>query len=363
MTRCWRVAVVEWWPEDAIAAAIGEALFRLGHQPIFFSYDGRIPTDVDIVLTFAPYGQWLYIPETLAGTAKGQRPILIHWNFESIPNPTLPRLLVDFVSSWRSRLGRLDNTLSTRGHQLTIKSPLALITRRMHKYRYVGDYHYAFRMGWLDLFLETSQVYTEYHCRNGLPALFVPWGTSTGWYADLGLERDIDVLWMGKRRTKRRSRLLDQLRRELSELGIQMHVVDGIERPFIYGEERTRVLNRTKVALNLLPTWWDNTLAFRFNMAAGNRSMVISEPVLQHCPAYEAGKHYVSTPTEQLTKTILHYLTHEGERFQIAQNAYTLATTNLTLESSIRRIIELVASGVDRHEPRGQGLRRGAQRD
>src|SRR6185503_16508520 len=108
---------------------------------------------------------------------------------------------------------------------------------------------------------------------------------------DLKLERDIDVLWMGKRRNGRRSDLIDRVRAELAQHGVQMYMADGVERPFIFGEERTRLLNRTKIALNVKTRWFNSGFTFRFHTVAGNRCVVVSELFLPHVSRYQAGEH------------------------------------------------------------------------
>jgi spore maturation protein CgeB len=77
-------------------------------------------------------------------------------------------------------------------------------------------------------------------------------------------------------------------------------------------------------------------------MAMPNRSMVVSEPLLPHCPAYESGYHYVSAPIESLSETILYYLAQEDERLRIVENAYQLVTSKLTFYNSIKTIMEAV---------------------
>jgi len=180
----------------------------------------------------------------------------------------------------------------------------------MHKFRYLGEYRHAHARGWLYLLASSSKIYADLFTQNGLPTRYVPWGTSPKWFAPLGLPRDIDVLWFGKRRTPRRNRLLRQIHDMLCSKNISMYVADNMEHPFIYREERLRILNRAKITLNLLPTWYDNAFPYRFHVAAGNRSMVISEPILPHCPEYQPGVHYVSAPPEQLVDTIRYYLDH-----------------------------------------------------
>jgi len=208
----------------------------------------------------------------------------------------------------------------------------------MKRYSYLGDYHFAFRQGWLNLLVDSSQIYANLHSAHGLPTLAVPWGAIPGWSADLGLERDIDVLWMGARASRRRGDLLDRVRASLRRRGIEMYVGDNEEHPFIFADERTRMLNRAKVTLNITRTWYDDNF-LRFAIVLPNRSLLVSEPMLDHCSEYVAGQHYVSAPHDQLADTIAYYLTHSTERQRIVDNAYQLVTQELTLKNCVARIM------------------------
>jgi hypothetical protein len=77
-------------------------------------------------------------------------------------------------------------------------------------------------------------------------------------------------------------------------------------------------------------------------LAAGNRSLVVSEPILPHCPQCVAGIHYVSTSNHMMVKTLLYHLKHENERMQLIENAFQLVTTELTLCNSIKAILAAV---------------------
>jgi len=246
------------------------------------------------------------------------------------------------MGTCRSWMGRLADSDNRWVRFLASEPPLSWINARMFRFRYVGDYYYAHRRGWMDVFADSSTIYARLHAKHGLPTIFAPWGATPRWYDNLKLERDIDVLWMGKRATKRRHNLLNRVRSELQAHGVQVHVADGVENPFIFGEERTQFLNRAKITLNLTRTWYDDNFS-RFAMACPNRSLVVSEPLLPHCPYYEPGIHYVSAPTEILAETILYYLEHEEERLRIAENAYELVTTVLTFQNSIKTIMDAVS--------------------
>jgi glycosyltransferase involved in cell wall biosynthesis len=335
----YNVAIAQRVEGDGIAEIIADELITLGHHPAHFEIGSPVPENVDAVFSFGPYGRFLTIPRQLARMPRGQRPIFIHWNTEGIPDPKIPWQLMSRVSGWRSWLGRVQEYRNGSAIIPGTERFFSLLESRMLRFRYVGDYYYAHNRGWMDIFADSSEVYADFHRRHGLPTVVVPWGATPRWYKDLRLDRDIDVLWMGKRGTRRRSQLLDRVRAELDGHGVRMHIADGEENPFIFDEERIHYLNRSKITLNITRTWYDDNFS-RFAMAAPNRSLIVSEPVLPHCPSFEAGVHYVSAPAKSLAETILYHLRHETERLHIVENAYRLVTNELTFQASINTIME-----------------------
>jgi hypothetical protein len=337
------VAVVKWNRSDEIAEAIHAELSALGYEPVYFGYDQPIPAGASFVFSFAPYGRFLQIPEQIAALPSDARPTLIHWSTENPPSLQLPWPLMQGMARLRSRLGMHNRN-----------GRWAALNRRMSRYRYMGDFIHAYDWGVLDVFVESSTLFADLYTRHGIPCTFEPWGPTDKWYADLGLERDIDVLWMGQRRTRRRSVWLERIRRELTAAGYRMHIADGVEQPFLYGMERTRLLNRSKLTLSLLAqAHHDNIFHYRFRLAAPNRSLVVTETELAHCPRYRAGTHYVQVPVEQVAAALLYYLRHADERRALVEQAYGLATTDLTLRASVQGIMERAAErrGVGREQP------------
>lgn len=336
------IAIVKWVETDGIAKPIGDELLALGYQINYFKYDAAIPNDADLVFSFAPYGRFLQIPRQISQMPNEKRPIFLHWSMESLPNHNIPWTVMSMIGALRSWIDRLNDHNTQIVRILVNKPPLVWVNERMHKFRYIGDYLYAYRRAWLDILVETSEIHSKLYTKHGVPAVYVPWGTSPSWYSNLKLERDIDVLWMGKRRTRRRSLLIDQIREQLSSCGYSMYIADNVENPFIFGEERIRFLNRAKITLGLSPTWYDTAYTFRINLAAANRSLFVSEPVLPHSPAYQAGIHYISTSIDTLVEQILYYLDHENDRQYIVENAYRLVTSELTMHNSIKSIMDMV---------------------
>lgn len=335
----YRVALIHW---KTGGSGIGEAIYHelaaQGHQPFYFSLDSGISQPVDVVFLFGPFGRFLHTLGQLRTTLKKQQPTFVFWNTEGLPDLRLPWLLMAKLSASRSWLSRFRDT-----HELPAYAPalLAMVDAYMVRFRHLGDFLYARQQGWIDLFVDISAVYAQLFSHCGIPTLVAPFGGSPEWHADLNLKRDIDVLWMGKRASNRRSKLLDQVRAELHQRGVEMYVIDNIERPFIFDEERTELLNRTKITLNLLRTWYDEN-SLRICIAAANRSLVVSEPLLPHVPQYQTGKHYVTAPVEKLADTIMYYLTHENERQCIVNQGHRFVTTELTMYASVKNILNRV---------------------
>jgi len=335
------VAIPHGNERDGISEVISDELTALGYQPIHFQIGSLIPEKAEVVFSFGPYGNFLTIPRELAKMPHDQKPIFVHWNTEGIPDLRIPWKIMSSIATWRSWLGRIQASRNSSGRIPVTERLISLNESRMLRFRYLGDYYYALRQGWLDIFADTSKIYAEIHRRHGLPAMVAHWGATPQWYKDLGLERDIDVLWMGTRGTRRRSTILDRVRSELEACGVQMHVADGKENPFIFGDERIYYLNRSKITLNITRTWYDDNFS-RIALAAPNRSLIVSEPLLPHCPSFIAGTHYVSVPVDSLARTILYYLDHEQERVRIVENAYRLITTKLVFRESIKSIMDSV---------------------
>lgn len=336
-----KVAVLTWRSGDGIGEMLCHELERLNHSPLPFACGSPIPRAADVLLSFGPYGQLLPVWRQAAQSPAGGRPVVVHWNTEGMPDLRLPVPLMRWLSLLRSRLGLLADVMPEQ-HRVPhwLRRLLqALIRDRMSRFCYTGDYDYAYRRGWLHVLADTSAVYMRLRTSFGLPTLYAPWGGTSTWYADLKLNRDIDVLWMGRRGSIRRSRLLDRIRSELQKCGVRMHVADNVENPFIFNAVRTEYLNRAKITLNLTRTWYDDNYS-RFALAASNRSLIVSEPALPHCPEFEVGTHYVAAPISRLAESILYYLQHEKERERIVEQAYQLVTTKLQFRHSLKRMLE-----------------------
>jgi hypothetical protein len=343
-TDTYQIALVRWFKQDGMAEAIRHELVELGHEVSGVMVGETIPAGVDYVLTFGPFGEFLQVPRQLAQSSSGERPQLIHWSTEGMPDLRLPWAVLGVAAAGRSWVGRMAQSSRAAVRGLARLPGVRWLNQRGMRYRFVGDYVYSQQQGWFQVFAEISEIYARRYRAKGLPAVVAPWGATPLWAANLNLPRDIDVLWMGKRASRRRSERLDRVRAELRRHNIEMYVADGVDRPFIFGKQRTEILNRAKITLNLIRTWHDDNFV-RFAVTAPNRSMIVSEPLLPHCPSYEPGRHYITATPETLAETIRYYIEHETERHQIAEAAHELVTTKLTLKNSLDTIVRAAAKG------------------
>jgi Glycosyl transferases group 1 len=184
-----------------------------------------------------------------------------------------------------------------------------------------------------DLLVVTTREKQEFLAEQGIAAEFVPAGYHHSLGRDLDLERDIDVLFLGALDVPRRERILRRIRRA----GVEVRAVGGWGDPAFWGENRTHLLNRAKILLNL-PRHPGLLSGKRMILGMANKALVISERV--HLPEpYVAGEHYVSATLDAMPEAIRGYLADEGERRRITENAYRFVTEELTMSRSVSSIL------------------------
>ncbi len=336
-----RVTILHWYEDvDDLALTVAACLTELGYEPIIRHYTTDCYAGDRFLFTYAPWGRLQRVTTLCESMPPAERPFWIHWSTEDCPDPRLPKSLVKPFGgalAWLDRLQDADGLAAS----LAQKTPLRWLNQHFFKFRYVGMYDYAIRRGLIGLLLEYSKVYADYYNQAGIPVRYAPWGLLDEAHAPRAEdERDIDVLWIGTRRTRRRGRLLDKVIDELDALGKRTYVVDGVSHPPVYGEARAALLGRAKITLNLLPTWYDSALAYRWPLVAASRSLLVSEESLPHAPEYQPGEHYVMAPVASLVDTICHYLDHPEDRAPIIERAYHAVLDGHTLLDSVRQIMK-----------------------
>ncbi len=332
-----RIGVVRWQPTDDIAQHFSKVASGMGYPVVTFAATDRLPSDLDIVLATGTFRSWVPLTNQMLARSVSQRPMFVLWLWEELPNPSLPEWFLYSAGALRSLAERF--AYRRMAQDVPVLDPRwRWLTSKAHRFRYYGDLHYLRRAGALSLLAISSPWTADYLRLRGFDPLVTYLGAAADWGADLGLVRDIPVLWLGKIGTRRRGRLLQRVRAELKQRGIDILMIDGVEHPYVFGQERTRLLNRTKVVLNLLRAPWEDNSP-RFYLAALNRALIVSEPMLPHTP-FVPGRHLVESPHAQIADTISYYLAHDEQRQRIVAQAHELVTTDWTLDKVVARIIQ-----------------------
>jgi glycosyltransferase involved in cell wall biosynthesis len=200
------------------------------------------------------------------------------------------------------------------------------------------------REGTIDLLFVTSPEKQEYADEEGYKSWLVLWGYHPVTGRLLGLERDVDVLFLGDTRPRRRRKLL----KRLADAGIPVTVM-GSWLPGgkgLWGEERVRFLNRTKIIVHL-QRYPGKVAAMRFIIAMANGVLVISEPSYKPEPFVD-GEHYVVATVDEMPEKIRYYLAHPEERERITRSAYRLVTEELTFHRSLGRMMSVITDAVSK---------------
>jgi hypothetical protein len=189
--------------------------------------------------------------------------------------------------------------------------------------------------GRIDLVLGSAPSRVEFLRNRGVPTGLVPIGYHNEMGTLLDLPRDVDVLFIGRARRSRRVPVLAELEQRLEALGVPLTFAPRN----CYGDERTRLVNRARIVVNILNYPWDLT-GLRFLMAMSCGALVVTEKLDDSYP-YRPGENLVEAPLEKMAETVAYYLNHEDERAAVAAAGHRFATEENTIQSAIRKILEL----------------------
>ena len=337
--KIFRIGIIYWGGCAGLLSMLGNTLVRAGCEVSFLQHDEKLDRTLDVIIAFGPFGSLVPVADQLLAMSPIQRPLFVLWMTEQFPNPNLPKWIHYTGGNARSYAERLANKSQFWG--LSWSAAFSqLIKQKGLRYRYYGDIHWLQQKGLLSLLVVGSQWIADFLRPRGFTPLVGYYNFASDWGDDLALERDIPVLWLGKMGTDRRRNCLQQVRAELKKRGIEVVVIDGNEHPYVFGEERTNLLNRTKITINILRQEWDNH-SMRYYLAASNGVLIVTEPTFPHIP-FVPGKHLVETPIKQMADTICYYLANEEKRVVIANCARHLATMELMADTAVSQILEQI---------------------
>jgi len=298
---------------------LATALQELGHS-VEEMPDG--PADLsahELIIEWGNPGFFPRMRRQLLATPRSARPLVAVVHAEPLPAPRssgLPR--------WAGLSAAEVAKILLRDSRATDIYSNARTLRRM-----VGE-------GTIDLLFATSREKLEYFREQGYEAWLMPFGYHPSLGRLLGLERDVDVLFLGDARPLRRRRQLSYLRRR----GVDVTVRGSWHDPVLWGESRTQFLNRTSIVLHL-QRYPGKVAAMRLIMALANGAMVVSEPTYRPEP-FVNGVHFVEVPVKEMPETIRYYLQHPSERDRIASAGHRLITEELTLARSLEALLAVV---------------------
>jgi len=191
-----------------------------------------------------------------------------------------------------------------------------------------------FEQGLIDYVFTSTIPRTQTLKTIGIDAGFVPVGYHPSWGSKLSLERDIDVLFIGSLRSKRRRSILKNVENKLSAKGIKLLIINK----GCYGQQRTALLNRTRIVLDIPKIPWEMP-GMRLLMSISCGALLICDYVEETAP-YKPGIHFVRAKSTELPDVICHYIKNENQRQEIVDSAYKFVTEELTLINSVSKIMQ-----------------------
>lgn len=264
------------------------------------------------------------------------RPRVGAWLFEPLPPPQMTLPLMRIATSLSAlRTGRTWARPFMRVLSFPLDFGLALHLRAgvgAHSLRFLIDSG-AFVLrgrdfGWLDaIFVSTEQKRLQLAAW-AIPSQFLPIGQQPIFGQDHGRPRDIDVLFVGSVKNRRRKTALAQLTGQLRALGLTVHQPTSP----LWGPARTDMVNRAKIVLHMHQYVWD-TPWMRWYLATANGAVVASEPLSVPHPLRPGIDYLEATP--QFARDIAYLAQNETARAAMLAACRTTIETHLLQTHSI----------------------------
>ena len=296
------------------------------------------------------------------------RPVLL-WQLEALPHPQLPPHLErlgesvecpDWPFFWSGSASAVAGRRPLRGE-------LQRVARRCLAFRYERQLarflrhgplrldrndvaflhgqarwlrkHACPRTGWVRAVACSTESRLAYLRRCEIDAFLLPvpssrmWGTMPKGPPDK--QRDIDLLLLGRFRSRARHRLARRVKQFVrSRSGVVVEVVEGC-----HGAARTALLQRSRIVLQLPAVPWDCP-AIRLLAAIQCGALVVSTPAAPSS-RWVAGRHFVEASEADLVGVVGRWLDDEPARRAFAQRALAhLARTEEGPTATARRLIE-----------------------
>jgi len=299
----------------ASGSTLSDALLSFGHEVAHVDDRTFVPGDEDVALLAGSLNWYPEACRRLRGTPRPERPRTVLWHTEPLPLPAAAGLPLE------------------RLHAREVVKILLRDPRRVDPRSNFRTLRRMLREGVPDVVVVSTLERQEFLAEHGVASDFAPMGYHPTFGTDLGLQRDIDVLFLGSLDVPRRRRII----RALRHAGVNVVARGSWDDPELFGEGRVRLLNRTKILLNV-PRHPGLLSGQRMILGMANKALVVAEPVYAPGP-YVPGVHYVSAALEDFPETIGRFLADDAARQAIVDAAYELVTSELTLSASVETIL------------------------
>jgi hypothetical protein len=291
---------------------LGYTVAQVGDAPVDASPEG-------ILLL---WGNAVWFPRTvrsLESMAPARRPTVVLWHVEPLPPPR--------DSGFHRPAPRVRELA-----KLVLRDP-----RASDVYSNWRAIQRLARHGLPQVLAVATHERADFLAQEGVPVHVVPYGYEEPDGRDLGLERDIDVLFLGVLDLRVRKRAVRILRRA----GIRVEAHGDYSDRSLWGESRTRLINRAKIMLSVsrFPGTFGSK---RFLLGMSCKALVVSDPLYDSRP-FVPDVHFVESPVADLPETMRRYLADDAERLRIAQAGHDLVTGELTIRRSVERLLAIIA--------------------
>ena len=334
------VRVLASTPHDGVALPVYESLLALGYRAELRTLDEPWQERLDDVLLVivGPMYPFARVTTCLgARLASGAK--VVAWFTEQTPDPSLPRPV---QRQGARALAAIDRSAARTGARVPALDALTdRFQRRAVRLKLTGHLAWLHRRGQLQHLAVLAPSHVRYfEGRLGIPASCVPFGYHRSHGEDLGLKRDIDVLFLGSAVDARRRRALTELGASFAARGIRFVVMDGASPARrAFGDARTELLNRSRILVNVPRQPWDDPV-FRMLLAAPCGAMLLSEPTVDEAP-FRAGEHFVASALDEMPAMVERYLANDGAREAIVAAARAQVVGRMPLLEMTERLMSL----------------------
>lgn len=344
---------------DEMVSVLTAVVRELGGD-VFLARDGDPAIlEADVVILFGRCSAFGDSARLLTAHSR-RRPATILWHVEMLPPGVIPAHAEDAARKLvRCDVGKLPKPLRSLIRCIPSHSFLVNLLRRMRcaqltrrcgwDRQFPGErvharewYHAVASVLWL------KQWYSNTWCdcvavstmprrrlliEMGIPCEYAPLGYHPLWGTDRGGDRDLDVVFLGHIKRTGRERLVSRIARQLAKAGAKFMVVDHD----CYGEDRTKLLNRAKISLDLVKSTWEMPV-MRLLISMGCGALVVSNCSVDPYPFRE--EHLVRVDSDSLASAILEHLHNEPVRRRKVEEARCHVTSELAWSPIVSRVLQ-----------------------